>query len=295
MSRISRTADMSAQNAPATDGEQRMRVSAAMLSHPGCVRPTNEDYSLYTIPDEDAPDAALGVLALVADGMGGHAAGEVASQMAAKCVHYLFYRQAQPVPQALAEGLAAANHAIHEHARTHPECAGMGTTCTAIALRDNRIWLGHVGDSRAYLIRKDRIYKISEDHSLVAELVRQGSLTEGEAKHFPDRNVILRALGICPTVEPTVWREGLPAKAGDILVLCSDGLSDVIDDDTIRKTASTLTPLEACKALIQAALDANAPDNVSVGIIAVADATSNTGKVGRTTLEFDMPPTQVSK
>jgi protein phosphatase len=270
-----------------------MSVRAAMQSHPGCQRPTNEDCVLYTLPDEASPDAALGMLAVVADGMGGHAAGEVASQMAVKCVHYLYYRKRQPVPAALAEGLAAANHAIHEHAQSHPECAGMGTTCTAVVLRDNRIWLGHVGDSRAHLIRKDKLYRISEDHSLVAEMVRQGSLTETEAKDFPDRNVILRALGIRPTVKPTVWNEGLPIKAGDVLVLCSDGLSDVVDDDTIRgiagrTTAGELEPFEACQALIQAALDANAPDNVSVGVIVIGDATA-TGKVGRTTQETQAP------
>lgn len=266
----------------ADDGE-RLRVVAAMRSHPGCVRPANEDYVLFSVPDEDSPDAAHGVLALVADGMGGHAAGEVASEIAAKSVHYLFYRQAQPVPAALAEAFAAANLAIHERAQSDPACAGMGTTCTAVVLRDNHIWLGHVGDSRAYLVRKGKLYRISEDHSLVAELVRQGKISESEARDFPDRNVILRALGIEATVEPMIWREGLPAKPGDVLVLCSDGLSDVVDDETIRATASKLTPADACEALIKSALDARAPDNVSVGVLAIAAAEGRPGKVGRAT------------
>jgi protein phosphatase len=267
-----------------------------MLSHTGRVRSSNEDSVVYSVPDDNGPDAALGAIALVADGMGGHAAGEVASQMAAQTVHYIFYRRSQPVPAALAEGLAAANLAIHERAQKDPACAGMGTTCTAVVLRDDHIWLGHVGDSRAYLIRKGKIYKISEDHSLVAELVRQGNLTEGEAKSFPDRNVILRALGMQSTVEPTIWREGLPAKVGDVLVLCSDGLSDLVDEQAIRDVAGTLAPFEACEALIQLALDAGAPDNVSVGVLAVGSSDGGSSKVGRNTQQIEpAPPSATSK
>jgi protein phosphatase len=267
-------------------GNARLQVSAAMLSHVGCVRSSNEDCVIYSVPDESGPGGAHGVLALVADGMGGHAAGEVASQIATQTIHYLFYRQLQPVPEALAEGIAAANLAIHERGQNDPDCAGMGTTCTAIVLRDNQIWLGHVGDSRAYLVRKGKIYRISEDHSLVSELVRQGKLTELEAKRSPDRNIILRALGIEAEVEPTIWREGLPAKPGDVVVICSDGLSDVVEEEVIRDTASTLSPFEACEALIRAALDADAPDNVSVGVIALGAASTH-ARIGRTTLPID--------
>lgn len=266
---------------------RRLRVVAAMRSHAGCIRAVNEDCVLFSVPDDGSPDAEHGVLALVADGMGGHAAGEVASQIAAKSVHYLFYRQAQSVPAALSEAFAAANLAIHNRAQSDPTCAGMGTTCTAVVVRDNHIWLGHVGDSRAYLIRNGKIYRISEDHSLVAELVRQGTITESEAKDFPDRNVILRALGIEPVVNPMMWREGLPAKPGDVLVLCSDGLSDIVDDDTIRAKASSLAPADACEALIRSALDAQAPDNVSVGVLAVIGTEDRLKRVGRATRQIE--------
>ena len=265
----------------------RLRASVAMLSHVGCVRETNEDYVLYSAPEDGTPDAVLGALAIVADGMGGHAAGEVASQMAALTVHAEFYQKARPVPAALTEGFTAANRAIHEQSKTDPQCAGMGTTCTAVAVRDGAIWLGHVGDSRAYLIRKKKLFKISEDHSLVAELVRQGSLTESEAKTFPNRNVILRALGIGPTVEPMIWREGLPAKPGDVVVICSDGLSDVVEEDAIRDIASSRTPFEACEALIQSALAANASDNVSVGVITIEKAARRGPRVGRSTAQSE--------
>jgi serine/threonine protein phosphatase PrpC len=264
-----------------------LRARVAMLSHPGLVRSSNEDSVIYSAPDAANSQTALGVLAVVADGMGGHASGEIASQMAAQSVHYIFYRDAQPVPAALAQGFAAANFAIHERGQTDPACAGMGTTCTAVVLRDDRIWLGHVGDSRAYLIRSGKIWPISEDHSLVAELVRQGKLTETEAKDFPDRNVILRALGVAPQVEPMIWQDGLPAKDGDVLVLCSDGLTDVVDDNTIRETAASLAPLEACEALIQHALSGGGPDNVSVGVLAIGAAETATDHVGRKTLQIE--------
>lgn len=264
----------------------RLRARVAMLSHTGLVRSSNEDSVIYSAPDECSAQAALGVFALVADGMGGHASGEVASQMAAQSVHYLFYNKARPVPEALAEGLAAANFAIHERGRTDPDCAGMGTTCTAVVLRDDHLWLGHIGDSRAYLVRNGKIRPISEDHSLVAELVRQGKLTKAEAKDFPDRNVILRALGIAPRAEPTVWREGLPAKDGDIVVLCSDGLTDVVDDETIRRTVEAAPPFEACEALIKLSLEGGGPDNISVGVLAIATAEDN-ARPGRTTLPID--------
>ena len=269
-------------------GSRRLFIAGAMLSHPGFVRTSNEDRVIYRLPGKDDPDAAFGALALVADGMGGHAAGEVASAIAAESIHYLFYRRPQLVPDALAEAFAAANLAIHQRGSSDADCAGMGTTCTVVVLRDNQAWLGHVGDSRAYLIRGAAIHQISDDHSLVAELVRKGDLTDDEAKVFPDRNVILRALGIRPTVEPTIWSEGLPLLAGDIFVLCSDGLSDLVDDETIRRLAGSLAPLEACQALIDAALQAGGHDNVSVGVIAVDAVAAQPDRMERSTRRIDL-------
>ena len=278
-------------NGPArtTTVSGQLQVRAAMLTDKGCVRSSNEDRVLYTIPDAGKADAALGTLALVADGMGGHAAGEVASAIAATTIHYLYYRQKRPTPEALAEAFAAANLAIHERSKSDPACNGMGTTCTAIVVRDSHIWLGHVGDSRAYLIRRGKLYRISEDHSLVAEMVKQGALTEQEARTFPDRNVILKALGIRPEVEPMIWGEGLPGRAGDVLVLCSDGLSDVLEDEQIRQLALSGPPFEAAQALLDAALAAKASDNVSVGVIALEAGETPATKVGRTTQETVRP------
>lgn len=263
-----------------------LRATAAMLSHVGCVRSSNEDSVIYSVPADAGPSAAHGALMLVADGMGGHAAGEVASQIAAQSIHHLFYRQLQDVPAALAEGFAAANHAIRQRSKSDPQCAGMGTTCTAIVLRDGHFWLGHVGDSRAYLVRNGKVFRISEDDSLVAEMVRRGNLTEEEARTFPDRNVILRALGIEDEVKPMIWHEGLPAKVGDVVVLCTDGLSDLVDDNFIRDIAGWLAPYEACQAFIDAALQAGASDNVSVGVMAVS-RDDDKARIGRRTSPID--------
>jgi protein phosphatase len=256
--------------------------------HPGLARSSNEDSVIYSVPEEGSAQAALGVLVLVADGMGGHAHGEVASQMATQTTHYLFYRRTQAVPEALAEGFAAANFAIYARSQADPACAGMGTTCTAVVIRDDQIWLGYVGDSRAYLIRDGIILPITEDHSIVAELARQGKLTEAEAQNSPERHVLFRALGIAPQAEPTIWQEGLPARDGDIVVLCSDGLTDVVNDETICQVAGSMPPFEACESLIQHALNSGGSDNVSVGVLAIGALGPEADRAGRSTLQLEV-------
>jgi protein phosphatase len=246
-------------------------VTGTMLSHPGCVRELNEDVVAYVLPSDTVSRAGHDMLALVADGMGGHAAGEVASQIAVSTVLRLYYKLDGPPPEILAKCLRTANQAIRKRSRTDPACAGMGTTCTVLALRDGAAYLAHIGDSRAYLLRDGKLRQVSDDHSLVAKLVRDGVLTEEEAARSPKRNIILRALGIEPLVEPTIWQRGFSLQAGDAFVLCSDGLSDLVDDAVIAETVARLSPPEACQALIEAALHAGGTDNVSIGVFAVGD------------------------
>src|SRR5262249_41749957 len=149
---------------------------------------------------------------------------------------------------------------------------GMGTTCTVLALRESEFYLAHIGDSRAYLLRDGELRQISEDHSVVAEMVREGKLTEAEAARSPERNIILRALGMEASLAKSVWREGAPLHEGDIFVLCSDGLSDLVDKPTIEETIAALTPPEACQRLLDLALSAGGIDNISVGVFAVGSA-----------------------
>jgi protein phosphatase len=239
-----------------------------MLGHPGRVRAVNEDVVAYVIPGENDPGGARGALALVADGMGGHAAGDVASRIAADTVVRLYYELDGRPADVLARCLGAANREIYERSLSDPDCAGMGTTCTVLAFRDDAAFLAHIGDSRAYLWRDRTLQQISEDHSLVAELVRRGELTPEEASHSPQRHVIVRALGT-PASTPSIWREGMRLLAGDVFVLCSDGLTDLVADATISETVAWLPPFDACRTLVDAALAAGGTDNISVGVFAI--------------------------
>ena len=256
----------------ASDTESRLIVCGAMLSHPGLVREKNEDTVVYQLPPSGDLSAGMGLLALVADGMGGHASGEVASQIVAQTLHSVYYQQDQPAPAALAEGFAVANKLVFERGASDSLCAGMGTTCTALAVRGTQAWVGHVGDSRAYIAREGRIFQVTEDHSVVAQLVRDGVLSADAARESPDRNVILRAVGVQATVQPVVWTEGLPLRDGDVLMLSSDGLHDLVDNQTILLAVTSLAPFEACQSLVAAALAAGGSDNVSVGVFAFSAA-----------------------
>jgi serine/threonine protein phosphatase PrpC len=243
-------------------------LQGSMLSDPGLKRALNEDRAAYILP-KDKNDAAVGndFLAIVADGMGGHAAGEVASAMAIDIVYRTYVTGKGPPDKILKAGLRAANAAIYQHAQSSPECRGMGTTCTAVAVREGRAFLAHVGDSRCYLLRADRLHQLSEDHSLVSDLVRAGVIREEEGRTRPDRNIILRAIGTKPTVEVAAWGSGLALKPGDVLLLCSDGLTDGVPDEAIRDILKQgAPPMDTCRLLIGAALSAGGEDNITVGV-----------------------------
>jgi len=243
-------------------------ISGTMLTHPGSVRELNEDVVAYVLtPRSDDRECRL--LALVADGMGGHAAGEVASALAAETVLRFYFEMEGSPPDVIERCLAAANKAIYEYAQANPDCAGMGTTCTVLAVHGTRAYLGHIGDSRAYMLRDCLLHQISTDHSLVGDLVRRGVLTAEEAARSPDRNIITRALGTKPTAEPKIWRPGLGIVSGDVFILCSDGLSDLVDDVAIKHTASTLDPFTACKTLRDQAMREGGHDNISIGIFRI--------------------------
>jgi protein phosphatase len=258
---------------PGSQPNTRLHFDGAMLSNVGAVRTLNEDVVLYTPAPAANGAAGKGALALVADGMGGHAAGEIASALAAETIRRSFYELEGPVPMVLASAFAAANRAILNWAEAHSECAGMGTTCTAVVLQDEGAWLAHIGDSRAYLLRDRSISQLSKDQTLVAQLIREGKLSEKDAANSPVSNVILQALGMGAEISPLIWSEPLPLKAGDVILLCTDGLSGLVSDDVIADIAGRLPPAEACEALVNAAIAAGGHDNVSVGVLhASADA-----------------------
>src|SRR5437762_400427 len=188
----------------------RLQIIGAMRSNPGCIRSSNEDVVAYVLSEPKRASDDCHLLALVADGMGGHAAGEVASGVAAETVLRLYQKLKGRPPEVLTACLIAANQAIVERARKDPGCHGMGTTCTVLAIEQRAAYLAHIGDSRAYLIRGGIFSQLSEDHSLVAEMVRAGILTHNGAAADLKCHVISRALGSEERIEPQVFAEGLP-------------------------------------------------------------------------------------
>jgi len=199
----------------------------------------------------------------VADGMGGAQAGEVASRLAAAA--FREYREADELaPEERVRAIIKeANRRIYDRARTDSEVSGMGTTVTAALLTDGRVVIGHVGDSRAYRIRNGRLEQLTDDHSLVADLMRSGRLTAEEAEGHPQRSVITRALGTDPDVD--VDTLVVEVEAGDLFLLCSDGLSTMVSDSEVLQTVERAATLdEAARDLLRAANTGGGEDNVTV-------------------------------
>lgn len=263
-------------------GDPDLSFVGAMLTDVGRVRAHNEDTVLHDVPRSNDPRAAKGILVLVADGMGGHAAGEVASAIAARVIDQTFYAYDGGIAQSLDAAFKAANRMIFDQAQADEACRGMGTTCTALVFASGMLYLANVGDSRAYILRDGELAQLSEDDSLVGELVRSGAITPEEAQHRPDRNVILRALGTKSDVTVTVWSEGMPLRPGDRLLICSDGLCDLVDDRLIRDLTATGEPHQVGQRLIDAALAAGGYDNISVGVFIVDRARSQRSTAGTT-------------
>ena len=247
----------------------RMNVEGAVASDVGCVRAVNEDNARLVSSGGDGGEGGSW-LAVVADGMGGHSAGDVASGMAVDTISKRFQWGSPEPAQALLDAVQTANRSIFEEAKGAESLSGMGTTCTALVLADWQAYLGHVGDSRLYLVRAGDIYCMTEDDSSVMEMVRQGMITREEARNHVDRNVILRALGTRPQVEVSSWARPFPVREGDRFVLSTDGLHDVVEDDEIRDAVLTLGRHQACARLIATARQRGGPDNITVVVLEVA-------------------------
>ncbi len=237
-----------------------MLLRSAASTHVGMRRHDNQDrYAL--VPD-------LG-LYLVADGMGGHRAGQVASQLACEgAMRAIDALQGASVSLAerLRHAVASANREIFTKARAKPEFAGMGTTLVAILFAGERMALAHVGDSRAYLLRQGRLRGLTDDHSLVAELLRRQEISESDAREHPHRHVLTRALGVRPQIEPDLAE--MTPQHGDVFVLCSDGLTTHLDDDEIAERILQAEDLElAATSLIDAANRAGGFDNLTVVLV----------------------------
>ncbi len=254
----------------------RGKIRSVGVTDVGKVREHNED----TI----GVDSDIGLLVL-ADGMGGYNAGEVASGIAVKTVMSLvkeaIERQDLTADDKesglsrpsilLRDSIMRANKIIYQTAKTQPQCEGMGTTIVACLFFDNKVAIAHVGDSRLYRLRTSRFEQMTLDHSLLQELVDRGFYSQEEAQRANNKNYVTRALGVEPSVEVEIHEE--PAHKGDYYVLCSDGLPDMVEDEDIHLTISTFSAsLETiAKQLIQLANDNGGRDNVSIVLAQVVE------------------------
>ena len=248
--------------------ENQLRLVVAQLTDVGKKREHNEDNMAYVIPKDTQVMAMKGALFIVADGMGGHAAGEVASEIAVDTVSNVYYMDDNTdVVPPLLQAIKRANAAIHQRASENMLRSGMGTTCVTAVLRGNMAYIANVGDSRAYLIRQGQVKQISLDHSWVAEQVRAGLLTDEQARTHAQRNVITRSLGTQPDVEVDVFREAL--QPSDTLVLCTDGLSGLVSDEELMRIVEQSIPQESVYHLVERANENGGPDNITAIVVRV--------------------------
>lgn len=242
------------------------------LTDVGLLRDHNEDAI--------ASDVTMGFV-ILADGMGGYKAGEVASEMAVLSIAaelkeaMLAFQPSQPLDalsrqpeaQLIIDAVGNANAAIYHASQTHPQCAGMGTTLVVGLFTNNKLLVGHIGDSRMYRLRNQILTQITEDHSLLQEQINAGLITPEQARFSVNRNLVTRALGIDEEVELELKQYDV--EVGDVYLLCSDGLSDLIEDEIIQATLNAFDLADAADALVELANDNGGKDNISVILVKV--------------------------
>jgi serine/threonine protein phosphatase PrpC len=262
--------------APAVGAGSAVKIAARGVTDVGRKRDHNEDALLV--------DPALSLF-IVADGMGGHAGGGTASRLAVETIrsHVEGARTANPamfgsgagveesqVPDVLRHAVEKACAVIYDTAQTAPDLAGMGTTVTAALLDGGSAFVAHVGDSRCYLVRGGRIYQVSEDHSLVNEQLKAGAISADEARSSRFKNIITRSVGFEHEVQVDLM--GIEVEPGDRLVLCCDGLSNLVDDDEIRDVIEDASLEEAPEQLVALANERGGDDNITVVVVCVDGA-----------------------
>jgi serine/threonine protein phosphatase PrpC len=247
-------------------------LEVATLTDIGRLRVNNEDSFLYWEPDTDEEFSRKGRLAIIADGMGGYEGGQEASRLAVETVRFVYDRDLRGDPRdALVNGLRSAHDAIQRFAIEHPQFAGMGTTCTALAIVERHLYFAHIGDSRLYLLRAGTTSRLTRDHSYVGRLVETGIVRSEDAESHPQRHILTAALGAGREVIPHIPEQPIPLEAGDVLILCTDGLWSVVGETELARIALSESPTEACTKLVKAALERGGPDNVTVIVLRVSD------------------------
>ncbi|HEV7129103.1 MAG TPA: Stp1/IreP family PP2C-type Ser/Thr phosphatase, partial [Ktedonobacterales bacterium] len=245
-------------------------------------RERNQDNVIHFVPDDPELFERRGALFVVCDGMGGHAAGEIASEIGVQTIREQYYQDSdEDVITALARSIQSANAAIYNHAREHLAHSGMGTTCVLLTLVGGRAFFANIGDSRAYLLRNGAMRQVTRDHSWVAEQVRAGVLTEDQARTHSHRNVITRSLGTQPDVTADLFIETM--RDDDRVVLCSDGLHGYVAEAEIQRVILEHEPGESARHLIDMANDNGGPDNITAVVVRLLE-------VPPVTDELTLPP-----
>lgn len=237
-------------------------------THTGLVRRHNEDSYVVYIPSDRETIINKGALFAVADGVGGRAKGDIASKLALKIVKETYYssENTAPIPELLKRSFLKAHEHILSTSYKFPECNGMATTCTALIITTSEGYLAHVGDSRCYLYREGNLICLTEDHTLIAMLLKSGKIKPEEAKTHPKRHILVQALGATNNLNPQIIK--LYYKTGDIFLLCSDGLYDVVSEEVIKEILKN-KDVEAGDMLIEMANKAGGPDNITVLLIKI--------------------------
>lgn len=240
-------------------------IKAYAKSDLGKVREMNQDYYYISNSLDEVQ------LYLLADGMGGYNGGEIASKLAVQTAkNYIennfkeIEKDRDSIIQLLGSSMEYANMVVYEKSKENAELQGMGTTLEICLIYNNKVYIGHIGDSRIYRIRKEFIRKLTQDHSYVQKLVADGTITKEEAAHHPQKNMLMKALGCNAFVEPDVMVKGF--LKDDILIMCSDGLTNMVDQETIYKMASKNIE-QAPKDLVELANNNGGYDNITVVVI----------------------------
>jgi serine/threonine protein phosphatase PrpC len=245
------------------------RLEVAQRTDIGRKRAANEDSMTAVVPQDAQVMSSKGALFVVADGMGGHSKGAEASTMTVNTVRTAYYQDASDdIAAALARAVKDANIAVYREAQADAESAKRGSTCIAAVLHGDTVYVANVGDSRAYIVRQGQARQISEDHSWVVEQVRAGAMTAEEARTHEKRNVITRCIGMSEAVEVDVFTEQV--QDGDILVLCTDGLSSLVDEDEMCRIVEQYGPEESVARLIERANEQGGTDNITALVARVA-------------------------
>ncbi len=265
-------------------------IRSVIVSDLGNIRKNNEDVGLFFRIGDKEISREKGCLLMVADGMGGHNAGEVASRMAADTISHEYFKQNGSVEKTLLKAFELANKNIFEKSISDKSTKGMGTTCTSLVIIGKTIYYAHVGDSRAYILKNGVITRITEDHTYVQDLVNKGEITVAEAAVHPNRNILTNAMGTKDSLRVDTGKFSLLFEEKDRLLLCSDGLYDYLNDNEIAEMLGKNSLQAAANEMVQEAKKRGGHDNITV--VLAEKMTVNNGTTEKQTGDFDIPFTK---